>query len=110
MDYVQDVSVFLVSNHRLQVFDAPVRRRINRVVMRFHEFAQEFAEGAEDTTFSARLALGLARSFASSTRFVLDEEFAKSMFLRSRYLLDRLLAWDAQDLASFRIPPEVLVD
>ena len=28
MDYVQDVSVFMVSNYRLQIMDAPVRKRI----------------------------------------------------------------------------------
>jgi hypothetical protein len=110
LDYVQDVSVFLVSNHRLQVFSAPVRKRIDRVTVRFFEFAESFAHSAEDKTFEARLAFGLARSFATSTRFVLDEEFAKSMFLRARYLLERLLAHDAQRLSEFRIPKEVLVD
>ena len=35
-----------------------------------------------------RLALGLARSFASSTRFILDQTLAAAMFLRARYLLE----------------------
>lgn len=110
LDYVQDVSVFLVSNHRLQVFDAPIRSRINRVIETFFDFAAEFAENAGDKTFQARLALGLARSFATSARFVLDEGFARSMFLRSRYLLERLVAFDQVDPGTFRISKEVLVD
>jgi hypothetical protein len=107
-DYVQDVSVFLVSNHRLQVFEAPVRKRINSVVLRFYRFARDFAAEAGDTTFGLRLALGLARSFASSTRFVLAPEFAKSMFMRSRYLLERVL--ELEDPDKFELPEEVLVD
>jgi len=110
MDYVQDVSVFLVSNHRLPTFVPEIRKRISYVTHRFREFAGEFAERVGDTTFTARLALGLARSFATSARFVLDEEFAKSMFLRSRYLLERLLAEDGRGMETFRIPAEALVD
>ena len=33
---------------------------------------------------------GVAPSFASSTRFVLDPHLARSMFLRSRYILESL--------------------
>ena len=57
-----------------------------------------------------RLALGLARSLATSTRFVLDEDFAKSMFLKSRYLLEQLLKHPADQLETFKLPQEVLVD
>jgi hypothetical protein len=109
-DYVQDVSVFLVSNHRLQVFDEPIRQRIRDVILRFHDFTR--VEGARlgDSTFSARLALGLARSFATSTRFVLDPDFAKSMFLRARYLLEAVLATPVESMQDFEIPREILVD
>ena len=109
MDYVQDVSVFLVSNHRLQVFRAPVRKRIAHVVGRFTEFTRGFAKKHGDTTFEARLALGLARSLATSTRFMLDKNRAKAMFLRSRYLLERILKHEG-DLSSFVIPKEALLD
>ena len=109
LDYAQDVSVFMVSNYRLQVFDTPIRNRINNVVRGFLDFACDFARSVEDTTFEARLALGLARSFATSTRFVLDDAFAKSMFLRSRYLLERLTSVDHDAFHQFRIPREALL-
>lgn len=110
MDYVQDVSVFLVSNYRLQALQNPVRSRLNLIMERFFEFVREFARDSEDTTFQARLCLGLARSFVTSTRFVLDRDMAKSMFFRARYLLDQLVATDRQELADFRVPLEVLLD
>jgi hypothetical protein len=109
-DYVQDVSVFLVSNHRLQVFDEPIRQRIREVILRFHDFAHLQGVQLGDKTFAPRLALGLARSFATSTRFVLDPDFAKSMFLRARYLLEAVLKTPVESLESFEIPKEILVD
>ncbi|MCA8917495.1 MAG: phosphotransferase [Planctomycetes bacterium] len=109
-DYLQDVSVFIVSNQRLQVFETPVRRRLNHVALSFFEFARSFAENNGDKTFQARLALGLARSLATSTRFVLDEDFAKSMFFKSRYLLEQLLKHPPDQLDTFKLPEEVLVD
>ncbi|MBD3335947.1 MAG: phosphotransferase, partial [Candidatus Eisenbacteria bacterium] len=94
MDYAQDVSVFLVSNLRLPIPDPGVQRKVNRSVERVHDFALDFARNADDPTFSARLALGLARSLCTSTRFVLDRSFAMSMFLRARYLLEHLIHGD----------------
>lgn len=110
MDYAQDMSVFLVSCQRLQVFDAPVRRRIAHTSLRVFDFATGYAAEVGDETFSARLALGLARSFASSTRFILDRKRARTMFLRARYTLERLLAAEAEGFAGFTIPRDVLVD
>jgi len=106
MDYVQDVSVFMVSNYRLQIFDAPLRRRIMVVTQDFYRFAATFASKSGDRTFELRLALGLARSFATSTRFILDKSLARAMFLRARYLLEQVLAADLKDAASFRVPVE----
>jgi len=106
MDYVQDVSVFMVSNYRLQIFDAPLRRRIMVVTQDFYRFAATFASKSGDRTFELRLALGLARSFATSTRFILDKSLARAMFLRARYLLEQVLAADLKDPASFRVPVE----
>lgn len=108
-DYVQDVSVFLVSNHRLQVFDAAQRARINSAIQTFYGLAGEFADETGDRTFAARLALGLARSFATSTRFILDESFAGNMFLRARYLLERVLA-AGDHLDRFVMPSEALFE
>jgi phosphate uptake regulator len=111
MDYVQDISVFLVSHFRLQFLETPVRRRINSTILRFHEFARAHAERIGDTTFQQRLALGVARSFATSTRFVLDPHLARSMFLRSRYILERLVELQARGRArDFQLAREVLID
>ncbi|MEN8204937.1 MAG: PhoU domain-containing protein [Pseudomonadota bacterium] len=104
MDYVQDVSVFMVSNYRLQIFDAPLRRRIMLLTRDFYRFAAAFARKSGDTTFELRLALGLARSFATSTRFILDKSLARAMFLRAQYLLEQVLAADLKDPAAFRVP------
>jgi phosphate uptake regulator len=111
MDYVQDVSVFLVSHFRLQYLETPVRRRINSTIQRFHDFAREHAVRIGDSTFDQRLALGIARSLATSTRFVLDRELARSMFLRSRYVLERFAELhQAGRAADYQLTREVLVD
>jgi phosphate uptake regulator/aminoglycoside phosphotransferase len=108
MDYVQDVSVFMVSNYRLHVLDRPLRRRIHRVARDFCAMARRFAHKSGDTTFEIRLALALARSFASSTRFILDASLADGMFLRARYLLDRVLETPVKRAGRFRTPVEQL--
>ena len=89
MDYVQDVSVFLVSQFRLRFLETALRRRIGALILRFHDFARQYAASIGDTSFDERLALGVARSLATSTRFVLDRELARGMFLRARYVLER---------------------
>ena len=104
MDYVQDVSVFMVSNYRLQILDAPLRRRIMTVAKDFYRIARRYADKTGDDTFELRLALGLARSFASSTRFILDKSLARSMFLRARFLIELVLAADPKKASSFKIP------
>jgi len=110
MDYAHDVAVFLVSNFRLQVLDRPVRRRIHDVMRRMYGFSVEFAEKNGDPTFEARLAAGLARNFATSARFVLDEEFAKSLFFRGRYLFEQLIAQTPETLPGYRAPGDILLD
>lgn len=116
-DYVQDVSVFIVSNFRLKIFDAGPRRRLDQVTHEFYEFAREFARGHGDASFDARLALGLARSLLTSTRFEMDRVFSRTMMLRARYLLERLLAHRAAaqargvavDWAAFQLDRATLV-
>ncbi|MFG6178605.1 phosphotransferase [Halomonas sp. THAF12] len=111
MDYVQDVSVFMVSNYRLQIMDASLRRRIMRLAQDFYRTARRYAVSRGDTTFELRLALGLARSFATSTRFILDPSLASRMFLRARYLLELVLAADLEKADRFRLPmKEIFVD
>lgn len=104
MDYVQDVSVFMVSNYRLQVIDRERRQRIHGLIQDFYGIARAFARNSGDDTFELRLALGLARSFVTSTRFILDKSLAKTMYLRARYLLERVLATEIKAAKSFRTP------
>lgn len=108
-DYVQDVSVFLVSHFRLPVFDSLRRGFINDAAIAFYRFASEFATRQGDETFDARLSLGLIRSFVTSTRFVLNQRFADAMYMRSVFLLEKLLAADSQTISRFRLPEDVLV-
>jgi phosphate uptake regulator len=110
-DYVQDISVFLVSHFRLQYLETPVRQRVNSTILRFHEFARSHAQSIGDASFDQRLALGIARSLATSTRFVLDRELARSMFLRSRYVLERLGELHSAGRAGdYQLTREVLAD
>jgi hypothetical protein len=89
----------------------PVRRRINSTIQRFHDFARGHAQRIGDSSFDQRLALGVARSLATSTRFVLDRELARSMFLRSRYVLERLAELhETGRCADHHLTREVLVD
>jgi len=109
MDYCQDVSVFLVSNFRLQSFDPMFRRHVDWVVRRFFDWATRFATEAGDTTFELRLALGMARSYVTSTRFVLDEALVSEMFAKSRYILEVVANGLGNNPADFRFPREVLL-
>lgn len=111
MDYVQDVSVFMVSNYRLQVLDRETRHRIMLVSQAFYKSAKAFARKQEDATFEYRLALGLARSFATSTRFIFDKLHARRMWLRARYLIERAVACPPGHEAAFRLHmKEIFVD
>ncbi|GAB6036070.1 hypothetical protein JCM15519_06290 [Fundidesulfovibrio butyratiphilus] len=109
-DYVQDVSVFLVSIFRLPVQDPDSRERFDRVTADFLNFFRQFAAKNDDDTFEARNCLGLIRSFVTSSRFEFNRAFAKDMFLRGVYLMDKFLAhgeagpgWD-----TFTLPEDVL--
>ena len=106
MDYVQDVSVFMVSNYRLQVLDPVVRRRIAAVISNFYRIAAEFAANNNDSTFELRLAFGLVRSLATSTRFILDRDLARGMFLRARYLLEQIVKLEPAAYEDYRVPVE----
>lgn len=107
-DYTQDVSVFMISNYRLQVLDRKTRRRIQKAALHMYEFAHEFAVKQGDKSFDFRLALGLARSFISSTRFILDAELAGAMFLRGVFILERIAELNEKDVNSFELPMKEL--
>jgi len=110
-DYVQDVSVFLISNFRLPVLDTGLRQRLDRVMREFLHFARSFAAESADHTFDARLALGLVRSFITSSRFEFNQRFAKDMYQRGVFLMHDLVkhsrsggSWQA-----YRLPEAVLI-
>jgi aminoglycoside phosphotransferase len=103
-DYTQDVSVFMVSNYRLQSLDRRTRRRINDVVVSFHSKASKFARQQNDATFELRLAYGLARSFITSTRFILDKSLAKAMHLRACFIMERANEQSVRRAADFKLP------
>jgi len=107
-DYVQDVSVFLISNYRMPVFEPHLRDRIDWAIAEFYQFAAQFAAQNADATFPARLALALARSFYTSTRFELNYAFSREMFLRAHYLLERVAAHQGQPWDAFRLPEHIL--
>jgi len=104
MDYVQDASVFMVSNYRLQVLSKPVRQRIEHQVETYYQLVRRFSQKQGDETFEVRMALGLARSLITSTRFILDKTLATKMFLRANYLLDQVLALNKSDYLGYRLP------
>jgi phosphate uptake regulator len=107
-DYVQDASVFVVSNFRLPIFEIELRRRLNTIIASFLDFVCDFAERNGDETFELRMALALVRSFYTSTRFELHEDFAKEMYLRSLYLMERIAKAKEAPFGDFSIPTDVL--
>ncbi|MEJ2621560.1 MAG: phosphotransferase, partial [Candidatus Thiodiazotropha sp.] len=105
-DYLQDITVFMVSNYRLQVFDPRVRERIAVMSHGIYRFARGYAKKTKDESFEVRLALGLIRSFVTSTRFILDKSLSRAMFYRALYLMERLLAANGKSKARFKLPIE----
>ena len=91
MDYVQDISVFMVSHYRLQSLSPGLRKRILQTCSDFYLFSVNYARSKKDDSFKLRLALALARSFLTSTRFILDKTLANNMFIRARYLIESVV-------------------
>lgn len=108
-DYVQDISVLLVSHFRCPVLGGHVRDTLNRVIIRLCKFANEFAQQHNDRTFPARLALGLARAFITSTRFEVDQHFARTMYSRAVYLLEKVIDWVQASDKELQVNAEVLL-
>jgi len=107
-DYVQDLSVFLASNFRQPIFDPSIRSRLDRVINEFFDFGKKYARKNNDTTYEVRMALGLARSFLTSTRFEFNDDFAEAMRLRSVYLLEKVVDHEGNPWSDFKFPEEVL--
>ncbi|MDT8447329.1 MAG: PhoU domain-containing protein [bacterium] len=101
-DYAQDVAVFLASNFRQKVFEEGLRLRIEQAARHFLDFARRFAQEQNDLGFEKRLGLGLIRALTTSTRFEFHPELSEALFQRSLYLIDQMLAPDAEQ--NFRVP------
>ena len=108
-DYLQDVSVFLISNFRLPVFIPRIRERLNKIILDFYNFSNEFAKEKGDKTFNARLCFGLARSLITSTRFEFDQKFSNEMYLRSVYLLEKVTNYKDKAWENFVLPIDILL-
>lgn len=106
-DYIQDLSVFLVSGFRMPVFERPIRNKINAVISRMYTFAEEFAQENNDETWQARLSLAVARSFYTSTRFEFNYGFAKEMFNRSMFLMEKMNRYNGK-WDRFILPEDIL--
>ncbi len=107
-DYIQDVSVFIVSNFRQPVFQTHLRERLNWITQNMYQMAKDFAVEQDDETFEVRMALALARSFYTSTRFEWNNEFAHEMFLRSHFLLEKVLAHQDKPWRTFSLPSGIM--
>jgi len=107
-DYVQDVSVFLVSNLRVPLFSPEVRQRLNLANQRMYECAAGYAGRQKDKMFHARLALGLFRSLITSTRFVFDKQFSAELMDRAKLIVDDLKAYENK-LNRFKVNPEYIL-
>jgi phosphate uptake regulator/thiamine kinase-like enzyme len=88
-DYLQDISVFMVSNLRQPIRDGHLARDFDEVNAAVKAFAADFARLIDDVHFEARLLLAKARSLITSGRVVTDGEFAQRIFLEGVRLLER---------------------
>ncbi|WP_051328353.1 PhoU domain-containing protein [Desulfatirhabdium butyrativorans] len=108
-DYVEDAAVFLVSLFRLPAFEPILRERLNEMIAEFFGLLLRFSKTHQDTTFQARLALGLCRNFYTSIRFEQHQAFAKEMVLRSHYLMEKIRSHaDRNDWGSFSFSEDIL--
>ncbi len=108
-DYVQDVSVFIVSAFRLPIFDRHLRDRLNRIIGDAFEAFQEFAQLNGDEHFTERITLALGRSMITSTRFELKRKFSTTLFERGVYLIKKVTEPGRPTGTDFRVPIDVLI-
>ncbi len=104
MDYVQDISVFIISIYRLNILETDERARIMSIAKAFLTKVRRFAKQQNDASFELRLSLGLARSLITSTRFILDPVLSKRMVLRARYLLDCVTNLPNNNVLRYKTP------
>ena len=107
-DYVQDISVFLISNFRVPIFSPEIRQRLNLANQRIYACAAEYAARQNDSTFEARLALGLFRSLVTSTRFVFDKDISNQFIERASIIMHELNA-HKDNLSEFKLNTELFL-
>ncbi|NQU65201.1 MAG: phosphotransferase [SAR324 cluster bacterium] len=107
-DYVQDASVFLISCFRTPNFHHKQRSRINSVIKHFYRLFSDIAQENRDDTFEIRMALALARSFFTSTRFEKRSEFAEEMRQRAVFLMEKIVSLGASRPEQFKLPEQIL--
>lgn len=90
-DYVQDLSVMILSILRLPLTGREDRDRLSSAARLVKTFALDFASAAGDPTCEARLAFGLTRSYLTSARFEPRRSSAARFLGYSRHLLGRLI-------------------
>lgn len=105
-DYVQDISVLMVSIYRLPVMDSRARTEMMSLIRQLYRFARRFAKTSNDKFFDVRLAIALARSFATSTRFIYDKRFAKKLAFRATYLLEAVTLLNPEKPEKYSLPLE----
>jgi Ser/Thr protein kinase RdoA (MazF antagonist) len=109
-DYVQDISVMILSLLRLPKTGHAARGRLTRAARLVWEFAKTFAAENNDQTLEARLAFGLARSYLTSARFEARRPNAARFIGYGRRLLESLTAHGraGRPWTEFSLDPRVL--
>ncbi len=108
-DYIQDLAVLMVSNFRMPVTERRCRCALDLANILLYEFGRSFSIAHQDSFFQERLALGLLRSFFTSTRFSIRKKNASEMFLRANYLMEKLMRYTQGELDSeFTVGTEMI--
>jgi len=105
-DYVQDLSVLMISIYRLPIMDSEARGEMMQLIRYLYQFAKRFANNSKDHSFDTRLAIALARSFATSTRFIYDKRFATRLAQKAGYLLESVARLPTDAPENYRLPLE----
>lgn len=109
-DYVQDLSVMILSILRLSLSGVGERQRLFKAAHLVKTFALDFASAQGDVTCEARLAFGLARSYLTSARFESRRSAAVRFIGYSRYILNQLILFgrSGQPWSNFKLDKNLL--
>ncbi len=107
-DYLQDVTVFLVGLERDPDVAPTARRQLRAVKEAVLSHARSIAREHSDHRFEARLQLGLARSYLTSARIILQPNHAEWLFRQGRVALQKVI--NLSGPAAVEIAPPVSVN